>query len=220
MFGITTPCVDRVRHLLTEKGYDPLVFSANGIGGQSMERLIREGQIGGVVDITTTEFADRLVGGIFPAINGRLEAAGHRGIPQVLSVGGLDVVNFGPLDTVPRSFRHRKLHRHNAAVTLMRTSAAEAAELGRIIGAKLARGSGRRCIVLPLRGLSALSAPGKPFHDPEADQALFDALRSALPATVEVVELDTDINDPAVAAALAERFDSAYRSIAVGQHAE
>lgn len=220
MFGITTPCVDRVRHLLALKGYDSLVFSANGIGGQSMERLIHEGQIGGVVDITTTEFADLLVGGICPATDRRLEAAGDRGIPQVLSVGGLDVVNFGPWDTVPQCFRDRKLYRHNSAVTLMRTSATEAAELGRMIGAKLAQGRGRRCIVLPLRGLSSLSAPGKPFHDPEADQALFSALRGALPESVEVVELDTDINDPAVAAALAEHFDAAYRSTAAEQHAE
>ena len=218
MFGITTACVDMVRHLLTAKGYDSLVFSANGTGGQSMERLIREGQIGGVVDITTTEFADRLVGGILPAVDGRLEAAGDRGIPQVLSVGGLDVVNFGPLETVPQCFRDRTFYRHNSAVTLMRTSATEAAELGRMIGAKLARGRGRRCIVLPLRGLSSLSAPGGPFHDPEADQALFNALRKALPETVEVVELDADINDPVVAAALAERLDTAYHAIAEELH--
>jgi uncharacterized protein (UPF0261 family) len=160
------------------------------------------------------------VGGILPAINGRLEAAGDRGIPQVLSLGGLDVVNFGPLDTVPQRFRDRKLYRHNSAVTLMRTTATEAAELGRIIGTKLSRGRGSRCIVLPLRGLSSLSAPGQPFHDPEADHALFDALRGALPAAVEVVELDTDINDPVVAVAMAEHFDLAYRSNAEEQYAE
>ncbi len=220
MFGITTPCVDRVRRLLAQAGYDPLVFSANGTGGQSMERLIREGQIAGVVDITTTEFADRLVGGVFPAIDGRLEAAGDRGIPQVLSVGGLDVVNFGPPDTVPAHLRNRLLLRHNSAVTLVRTSAGEAAELGRMIGSRLARGTGRRCVVLPLRGLSSLSAPGQPFHDPEADRALFAALRSTLPPDVEVVELDANINDPVVADTLAERFDAAYRSIVHEQAAQ
>ncbi len=212
MFGITTPCVDRVRRLLAEKGYDPLIFSANGTGGKSLERLIREGEILGVLDITTTELADRLVGGILPAVDERLETAGARGIPQVLSVGGLDVVNFGPIDTVPERFRSRKLHRHNSAVTLMRTTADEAAQLGRIIGAKLADGHGRRCIVLPLRGLSSLSAPGQPFHDPRADRALFDALRETIPRTVRVVELDTHINDPVVADALAEHFDNAYHS--------
>jgi uncharacterized protein (UPF0261 family) len=211
MFGITTPCVDRVRTLLAEEGYQPLVFSANGVGGRSLERLVDEGHVKGVVDVTTTELADRLVGGILPAADGRLEGAGRRGLPQVVSVGALDVVNFGPWDTVPERFRSRKLHGHNPAVTLMRTSPEECAELGRLLAAKLAGGRGPRSIVLPLRGVSALSAPGGPFHDPEADEALFDALRTALPRAVDVIELDAHINEPEVADALAERFHAAFR---------
>jgi uncharacterized protein (UPF0261 family) len=211
MFGVTTPCVEGVRRILVERGYEPLVFSANGVGGSSMERLIAEGHIVGVVDVTTTELADRLVGGILPAVDGRLEHAGRLGLPQVVSTGALDVVNFGPWETVPERFRGRRLHRHNAAVTLMRTSPEEAAQLGRELAERVCAGRGPRTLVLPLRGTSALSVEGGPFHDPEADAALAAALREGLCEDVELVELDADINDPAVATALAERFDAAYR---------
>jgi uncharacterized protein (UPF0261 family) len=211
MFGITTPCVDRVRAQLERAGYGSLVFSANGVGGRSLERLVAEGRLAGVVDVTTTELADLLVGGILPAAEGRLEAAGRRALPQVVSLGALDAVNFGPPDTVPERFRERCLHRHNAAVTLMRTTAEECAELGRTVAAKLAAGSGPRSVLVPLGGLSALSAPGGPFHDPDADAALFEALRADLPHDVELIELDCHINDPEFADALAERFDAAYR---------
>lgn len=212
MFGITTPCAERVRSLLSGRGIEALVFSANGVGGRSMERLIREGRLAGVVDVTTTELADRLVGGILPATDGRLEGAGAQGLPQVVSPGALDVVNFGPFDTVPDRFRGRRLLRHNAAVTLMRTTPEECAQLGAELAAKLAAGHGPRTVVLPLRGMSELSLPGGPFHDPDADAALFAAVRDGLPADVELVELDTHINDPAVADALAERFAAACRT--------
>jgi uncharacterized protein (UPF0261 family) len=211
MFGITTPCVDGVRALLADRGYVPLVFSANGVGGTSMEQLIADGSIAGVVDVTTTELADRLVGGILPAGAHRLEAAGARGIPQVVSLGALDVVNFGPPDSVPEPFRDRRLYQHNPAVTLMRTSPEESDGLGRALAAKLNGGHGPRTVVAPLRGLSALSGPGAPFHDPDADRALLDALRAELADDVELLELDSHINDPAVAVALADRFHAAYQ---------
>lgn len=210
MFGITTACVDRVRARLAAAGFVPLVFSANGVGGTSMEELIAEGSITGVVDATTTELADLLVGGILPAGPTRLETAGARGIPQVVSLGALDVVNFGPPDTVPRPLRHRRLYRHNPAVTLMRTDADESARLGHAIAAKLNGGHGSRTVVAPLRGFSALSAPGGPFHDPKADRALLDALRTSLSTDVELVELDHNINDAEVADVLADRFAAAY----------
>jgi uncharacterized protein (UPF0261 family) len=211
MFGITTRCVDRVRVLLESRGFEAAVFSANGHGSACMERLVDAEAISGVVDVTTTDLADRLVGGTLPAEEGRLEAAGRRGVPQVVAPGALDVVNFGCWDSVPDRFRDRRLHRHNRAVTLMRTSAAECAELGRTLAATLNAGRGPRHVVLPLRGLSALSAPGGPFHDPRADEALFEALHSDLAPDVEVVEIDTDINDPEVADVLADRFHHAYR---------
>jgi uncharacterized protein (UPF0261 family) len=212
MFGITTACVDRVRAHLGERGYEPLVFSANGVGGGSLERMARAGDLAGVVDVTTTELADELVGGILVSDEPRLEAAGARALPQVVSVGAMDVVNFGPRATVPEQFAGRRLHRHNAAVTLMRTTPAESDELGRRLARRLNAGGGSRTVVLPLRGLSALSGEGAPLHDPEADAALFAALRAELSPDVALVELDAHINDPEVALDLAERFDVAYRA--------
>jgi uncharacterized protein (UPF0261 family) len=211
MFGITTPCVDRVRALLAEQGYVPLVFSANGAGGDAMEQLIAGGTVAGVIDVTTTELADRLVGGILAAGERRLEGAGAAGLPQVVVPGALDCVNFGPWDSVPERFRRRRLHRHNPQVTLLRTSAHECATLGRTLAAKVNAGHGPRSVVVPLGGLSALSAPGAPFHDPVADQALFDALRDKLARDVELVELDCHINDPVFAAAVADRFAATYQ---------
>jgi len=200
MFGVTTPCVDQVRRLLEAEGFELLVFHATGAGGQAMERLIRDGFVQGVLDITTTELADELVGGILSAGPSRLEEAGRMGIPQVISVGALDMVNFGPVDTVPEKFRGRKLYRHNPAVTLMRTTARENAELGRLIAEKTARAAGPVAVILPLRGVSAIDAAGQPFHDPEADEALFAALRANLSGNVKLVEMDAHINDPIFAA--------------------
>jgi uncharacterized protein (UPF0261 family) len=216
MFGITTPCARGVADELRRCGYEPLVFSANGVGGRSMERLIAEARLVAVADVTTTELADRLVGGTLPAADGRLMRAGERGVPQVVSVGAMDVVNFGPWETVPEHFRGRRLHRHNAAVTLMRTSAEECHALGDELGRRVSAGHGDRSVVLPLRGVSALSAPGGPFHDPAADAALFDGVRAALSDDVQLIELDTHINDPIVARTLAERLDAAVQATREG----
>jgi uncharacterized protein (UPF0261 family) len=204
MFGVTTPCVQQARKILEEAGYEVLVFHATGNGGQAMESLIRDGLIAGVLDITTTELADELVGGVLSAGPTRLTAAGERGIPQVVSVGALDMVNFGPRDTVPERFAGRKLHIHNASITLMRTTPEENARLGEEIGRKLAAARGPSAILLPLKGVSAIDRSGQPFDDPAARAALFDGIRRTRGA-VELIELDSHINDPAFAEAAANR---------------
>lgn len=206
MFGVTTPCVNRVRELLEGKGYELLIFHANGAGGQAMEQLVRDGFVRGVLDITTTELADELVGGAFSAGPRRLEIAGQVGIPQVISVGALDMVTFGARSTVPESFRNRHLLMHNANVTLMRTTEDENAQLGKMIVHKLSDTRGPVIIVLPLRGVSAVDAPGQPFHHPRANQSLFAAIREAAPPHVRVVEVDAHINDSVFAEQLVAEF--------------
>lgn len=203
MFGVTTPCVERVRRHLENAGFEVLVFHATGSGGRAMEGLISAGFIVGVADVTTTEWADELVGGVLTAGPARLDAAARAGIPQVVSVGALDMVNFGPRSTVPARFATRRLHVHNASVTLMRTTPDECARLGEIIAAKLNRATGPTILLLPLRGVSALDREGQPFHDPAADAALFDALRRHVNETVTVRALDLHINDPEFADAIA-----------------
>jgi uncharacterized protein (UPF0261 family) len=205
MFGVTTPCVDAARKRLEEKGYEVLVFHATGAGGEAMEALVRSGVLAGVLDITTTELADDLVGGVFSAGPDRLEAAGAAGIPQVVSVGALDMVNFGRFDDVPSAFAGRRLYRHNASVTLMRTTPQECAELGRRIGKKLSRAQGPVSVFLPLRGVSLISTEGQPFRDAEADSALFDGLRGSIDGDVVLEEWDTHINDVSFAEAMADR---------------
>ncbi|HEY8600972.1 MAG TPA: Tm-1-like ATP-binding domain-containing protein [Thermomicrobiales bacterium] len=209
MFGVTTDCVTTARRLLEERGYEVLVFHAVGTGGQALEALIAGGFLAGVLDATTTELADELVGGVFSAGPTRLTAASKAALPQVVSLGALDMVNFGPRDTVPPQFRDRNLHVHNASVTLMRTTPGECAELGRRVAARLrgAAGSptGPLAVFVPLRGVSAIATEGGVFYDPEADRALFAALREGLGDGVEVHELDLAINDPAFATAMAER---------------
>ena len=205
MFGVTTPCVTAARERLEELGYEVLVFHATGTGGQSMEALMRGGFITAVLDATTTELADDLVGGVLSAGPDRLEAAGELGLPQVVSLGALDMVNFGPLDTVPERFRERRLYEHNPTVTLMRTTPDECAELGRRIARKLNGATGPQTLFVPLRGVSMIAVEGQPFHDPVADEALVAALREELDPSVDLRELDTDINDPAFATAMAER---------------
>jgi uncharacterized protein (UPF0261 family) len=205
MFGVTTPCVTAVRERLERKGYDVLVFHATGSGGRAMEGLIEDGYFRGVVDVTTTEWCDEVVGGVLTAGPDRLSAAGRRGIPQVVSVGALDMVNFGPPETVPAKFRGRRLYRHNPSVTLMRTSPEECEEIGRRIAGQLTRAQGPTVLMLPLRGVSMIDAPGQPFHDPEADAALFASLRKHAGINVEIVEIDAHINDPEFASALAGR---------------
>jgi uncharacterized protein (UPF0261 family) len=207
MFGVTTPCVTVAREWLESRGYEVLVFHATGTGGRAMEGLVRAGFIGAVLDVTTTELADELVGGVLSAGPDRLTAAGGRGIPQVVSLGALDMVNFGPPDTVPARFRERVLYRHNPSVTLMRTTAAECAELGRILAGKLNAATGPTVVFIPGGGVSAIDVPGGPFHDPEADVALVAALSDALDPAIEVVRMDVDINDRSFATAMAERLD-------------
>ncbi len=212
MFGVTTPSVTEARRYLEERGYEVLVFHATGTGGQSMEALVNGGFLAGVLDITTTELADELVGGVLSAGPHRLEAAGNHGIPQVVSLGALDMVNFGPIDTVPEKFKHRKLYKHNPTVTLMRTTAEECAELGRIIARKLNSARGPVTLFIPLRGISMLATEGNAFYDPVADQALIDNLKAELGANVEVRELDMDINDSRFAQAMAKRMDDYVRT--------
>lgn len=204
MFGVTTPCVTRVREHLEQAGYEVLVFHATGSGGQAMEALIEDGFIAGVADVTTTELCDELVGGVLSAGPRRLEAAGSAGVPQVVSCGALDMVNFWAYDSVPTQFRERKLYRHNANVTLMRTTPQECAELGRMIAEKLNAAAAPTVLLLPLRGVSAIDREGQPFYDQQADAALFEALRANVRPPVRLVELDLHINDAAFADAVAE----------------
>jgi uncharacterized protein (UPF0261 family) len=205
MFGVTTPCVTRARARLEELGYEVLVFHATGAGGQSLEALVRDGFLVGVLDTTTTELADELVGGVLSAGPDRLEAAGAAGVPQVVSLGALDMVNFGPRETVPAQFEGRNLYVHNPTITLMRTTPDECAELGRTIGRKLSAATGPTALFVPLKGVSMIAVEGQPFYDPAADDALLAGLHETLDSSVEVHELDTDINDPAFADAMADR---------------
>lgn len=205
MFGVTTPGVTALRERLEQAGYEVLVFHATGSGGRSMESLIEAGFIAGVADVTTTEWCDELVGGVLSAGPQRLEAAAHAGIPQVVSCGALDMVNFWAMDTVPARFKDRTFRKHTANVTLMRTTPDECAKLGEIIAAKLNAAKGPTALFLPLQGVSALDREGQPFHLPAADAALFDALRRDVKPPVELIEVDQHINDPAFAAAMAEK---------------
>jgi len=206
MFGVTTPCVTMVREGLEQEGFEVLVFHATGSGGRSMEALISAGFIAGVADITTTEWCDELVGGVLTAGPDRLDAAAKAGVPQVVSLGALDMVNFGAMETVPEQFKQRNLYKHNASVTLMRTTPEENAELGKIIANKLNQTSGPTALFIPLGGVSMIDAEGYPFHSPEADQALFAAIREHLDTRkVELIELPFHINDPAFAKALVEK---------------
>ena len=212
MFGVTTPSVTEARKRLEELGYEVLVFHATGTGGQAMEALIRSGFITASLDVTTTELADELVGGVLSAGPERLEAAGELGIPQVVSLGALDMVNFGPFETVPPQFRDRVLYKHNPTVTLMRTTPEECAELGRVIAEKLNQAQGPLTLFVPLKGVSLIATEGQVFHDPAADEALFGALRDHLDPDVDLQELDLDVNDPEFARAMADRLDALYRS--------
>jgi len=212
MFGVTTPCVTEARERLESRGYEVLVFHATGTGGQSMEALVAGRFLSGVLDITTTELADDLVGGVLSAGPRRLEIAGKLGVPQVVSLGALDMVNFGPIDTVPDRFRNRNLYKHNPTITLMRTTPEECAELGRRIARKLNAATGPVAVYIPLTGVSMIATEGGVFYDPEADKALIDALDAGLRPDVEVHKVDMDINDPRFADAMADRMDEMVRS--------
>jgi uncharacterized protein (UPF0261 family) len=204
MFGVTTPGVTRARERLEELGYEVLVFHATGTGGQSMEALVTGGFLAGVLDLTTTELADELVGGVLSAGPDRLEAAGAAGLPQVVSLGALDMVNFGPRETVPERFAERNLYVHNPTVTLMRTSPQECRELGRQVGRKLAAATGPTALFVPRKGVSMIAVAGQPFHDPVADEELLAGLAETA-GDVEVHQLDLDVNDESFAVAMADR---------------
>ena len=212
MFGVTTPCVTRAREALEARGYEVLVFHATGTGGKAMEALATGGFLAGVLDATTTELADDLVGGVLSAGPDRLEAAGKAGLPQVVSLGALDMVNFGARDSVPPQFADRTLYEHNPSVTLMRTTPEECAELGRRIALKVSAATGPVSVFVPLGGVSLIDVEGQPFHDPEANAALFAALREGLEGErVELIEMECDVNDPAFADAMASRLDEMLR---------
>jgi uncharacterized protein (UPF0261 family) len=200
-FGNTTQCVNHARALLEKEGFEVLVFHATGVGGRTMESLIEAGLVTGVLDITTTEWADEVVGGILSAGPTRLEAAAKKGVPAIVTPGCLDMVNFGARDTVPAKFEGRNFYQHNPQVTLMRTTPEECRKIGEAMAQRLNLSRGPVTVLLPLRGISVISAAGQPFHDAAADQALFDALKSNLRRDIEVRELDANVNDASFAEA-------------------
>jgi len=199
MFGNTTRCVEHARKLLESAGYEVLVFHATGIGGRSMEAIIASGVVAGVLDITTTEWADELVGGVMRGGPHRLEAAARGGVPAVVAPGCLDMVNFAERNSMPEVFRDRTLYQHNPQITLMRTTSDECRQLGRIIASKLNQSIGPVRVLFPMRAISVISAAGQPFHDPIADQALCISLRESLRPDIPFDEVDCEINDPVFA---------------------
>jgi uncharacterized protein (UPF0261 family) len=201
MFGNTTQCVDSCRQLLDKAGYEVLVFHATGTGGRTMENLIDEGLVDACLDITTTEWADTVCGGVFDAGSDRLAAAGRRGIPHLIVPGCIDMVNFGPLETVPQKYRDsgRQLYQWNPSVTLMRTNVDENRQIGRAFAEKANAAAGPVAFLIPLRGVSILDGDGQVFCDREADRAMFTALRDNLREDISVVDLDVNINDAAFA---------------------
>lgn len=203
MFGNTTQCVNIAKKTLEDSGYEVLVFHATGTGGRIMESLIESGLIAGVLDVTTTEWADELVGGILGAGPTRLEAVGRAGVPSVVAPGCLDMVNFGERATVPEKFAGRLFYQHNPQVTLMRTTAKENAELGRILAEKVNAYTAPVTVLLPLKGVSVISSEGGVFHDPAADAALFSSFKGKVSPGVRVVEMENAINDEVFAQACA-----------------
>jgi len=213
MFGVTTPCVRQVTRQL-EGDYDCLVFHATGIGGQSMEKLVDSGLVAGVIDVTTTEVCDLLMGGVFPATEDRFGAVIRARLPYVGSVGALDMVTFGPPDTVPERYKGRNFYAHNPQVTLMRTTAEENDRMGRWIGERLNRMEAPVRFLLPEAGVSALDAPGQAFHDPAANAALFEALDQTVrqTSTRQLIRLPHHINDAPFSSALVEAFRALHGS--------
>lgn len=203
-FGNTTACVSAARTILEAAGYEVMIFAATGSGGRTMESLIESGMVSGVLDITTTEWADELVGGVLNAGPTRCEAAARRGIPSIVTPGCLDMVNFGEPSSVPEKFKGRRFYHHNAQVTLMRTTPEENAELGRILAEKCNLATGPITVLFPLKAISVISAGGQPFHWPEADAALFAAWRQNLRKDIPVIDYDGEINDPAFAGLCAQ----------------
>jgi uncharacterized protein (UPF0261 family) len=204
MFGNTTACVNEARRVLEAAGFEVLVFHATGSGGRAMESLIASGLVAGVLDLTTTEWADELVGGILSAGPERLDAAAKARVPAIIAPGCLDMVNFGERASVPAKFAGRTFYQHNPQVTLMRTTKSEAAELGRIIARKINAYTAPVTVLLPRKAISVISAPGGAFHDAAADEALFSELKRGLRAEIEVIDTPLDINEPAFARNCAE----------------
>lgn len=206
MFGVTTPCVTAATKYLEKRGYEVLIFHATGIGGQSMEALIAGGFIEGVLDLTTTEWADEIIGGVLNAGPYRLEAAGKNHIPQVVSVGALDMCNFGTYDTIPKKFERRNLYKHNPTVTLMRTNVEENEAIGKKLVEKLNMAKDKTTLMLPLKGISGIDVEGQPFYGVEEDKMLFDTLRNGVNKnSVEVIEMNCAINDVEFAEAAAQK---------------
>ena len=203
MFGNTTDCVNSAKKILEDAGYEVLVFHATGTGGRIMESLIESGMFAGVLDITTTEWADEYVGGILGAGPTRLDAAAKAGIPSIITPGCLDMVNFGERGTIPAKFEGRTFYIHNPQVTLMRTNAAECTELGRILAEKANSCRGPVTVLLPKKAISIISAAGKPFYSPEADAALFDGIKAHLKPGIPLIEMDCEVNAPEFAEACA-----------------
>ncbi len=201
MFGNTTQCVNTAKSLLEDAGYEVLVFHATGMGGRIMESLIESGMVTGVLDVTTTEWADELVGGTLGAGPARMEAAGKAKVPAVVAPGCLDMVNFGECVTVPQKFADRLFYQHNPQVTLMRTTPEECAQLGRILAEKVNTYTAPVTMLLPMKGISVISAPGGSFHDAAADEALFHAIKGSLNKNIRVIEIDALINDDVFAKA-------------------
>lgn len=196
MFGLTTPAITKATALLEEKGYEVIVFHATGTGGRTMESLINNGYFTGVLDLTTTEWADELFGGVLNAGKNRLESAVKNDVPQVVSLGAMDMVNFGPKDTVPEKFNDRLFYYHNSSVTLMRTSAEENTELGKMVASKLKNASASTTLMVPTKGFSGLDNEGKEFYNPEANKSLIDTLKNELAdSNVKIVEVAANIND-------------------------
>jgi uncharacterized protein (UPF0261 family) len=220
MFGVTTPCVQMLTKRL-EDSYDCLVFHATGVGGQSMEKLADSGLLAGVIDVTTTEIADEIAGGVLSAGPTRMDVFARHALPYVGSCGALDMVNFGAWDSVPERFRARKLYRHNTTVTLMRTTPDECRAIGEFIAAKLNAMRGRVRFLIPEGGVSAIDRPGQPFHDPEADHALFAAIEQGFRAGADrkLLRLPLHINDEAFADALAAAWHEVSRPAASARRA-
>lgn len=205
MFGVTTPCIDKAKTYLEQHGYEVLVFHATGTGGRTMEALIQGGFFKGVLDLTTTEWCDEIVGGVLAAGITRCEAAISRGIPQVVSTGACDMVNFGPIDSVPEKFSARKLYKHNPTVTLMRTTVPECKKIGAMLASKWNQARTEMTVLLPRKGVSMIDAAGQPFDGPEERQALFESIKEGISNDcVNVVEMDNNINDDEFALAAAK----------------
>lgn len=210
MYGTTTPCIEHARPVLEAAGFELLVFHATGAGGRSMESLMQSGYITAVFDATTTELMDEVAGGTLTAGPDRLETAGSLGLPQVVSVGSYDQITFTPPDAVPVAYRTRTTYAHNPSITLVRSNPTEAAEFGRLLARKLNAARGPVTLFVPLKGASSYAVAGGVFYDPDADEALVSSLRTHVEPPVELVEVDTDINHPAFATAMARRLIEHY----------